>query len=518
MASDNAVEIVDGYYTNQLLVTLHPTALQDAIPEALAALRAPMILESDFRSFRESVAANAQALGVAVEAQAEGEVLTAPSFLDELSRSGLIDKAVPVRRPHQNETMLSSALPPGGGRLAAAAAESFAAAFADRPSDQLLSGTVLLRAAPGQDAERLRGMLLGAGQIIQSVERVPVRKLYQAPRPAGYAPIAPWHLDRIRLASARAAGLVPEPADQEGVTVAILDTGIDAHHELLSPRIANYSYAPPYAGVTSDQRDIIGHGTHVAGTIGAQGAIGDVEGVCRARLHVHKIFDDDIDSVQYFQGADGQLFAEDGHYVNPVMYLRALAACVDNNYDVVNLSIGGPAIGDSHEQGHFRRLVDQGQIVVAAMGNERRHGSPTSWPAAYEGVVAVGALDFNDGVATFSNKGDHISICAPGVDILATMPTYRGTERWTARRNAAGEIVRDKPVHWTVYRNTKSGTSMAAPQVAGAAALWVARNGRDLRGFVEKLAESARSVPLMNGIPFGPDYGSGCLDVHALLL
>jgi hypothetical protein len=515
MASTAPVEIKDGYYSNQFLVTLRPSALEHAIPEALSASRGPMISEGMLHNFREAVAANAQALGVVMDAQG-GENVVTRSLLSDLERSGLVTRAIPVRRPYQGEAMVSSTLPFGGGRLAAAVAESFSA-VGERPSDQILSGSVLITSTPGGDPDELRARLLADDQNIESVERVPIRKLYQAPVPQGYEPIAPWHLDRLRLNQARGQPYFPALEEQEAVRVAVLDTGVDQNHPLLHGRIAVYSYDPPYPGVTSDQRDMIGHGTHVAGTIGANGAIGDIEGVCRARLHIYKIFDDDVDSVKYFQRTDGQLIAIDEHYVNPVMYLRALAACVDNIYDVVNLSIGGPAIGDSREQAHFRTMIEQNQIVVAAMGNDRRSGSPTSWPAAYDGVISVGALDLNDGVASFSNQGDHIDICAPGVDILATMPTYRGVAMWNAKRNTAGQVVRDTPVHWTVYRTTMQGTSMAAPQVAGAAALWIARNTRNLNKFATKLASTARPVPLMNGLSSTPDYGHGCLDVDKLL-
>ena len=151
------------------------------------------------------------------------------------------------------------------------------------------------------------------------------------------------------------------------------------------------------------------------------------------------------------------------------------------------------------------------------MGNWRRDGSPASWPAKYPGVVAVGAVDINDQVAPFSNQGDHIAICAPGVDILATLPTYRGVERYTVKLDADGNWIRDKEPHWTVYRGAKSGTSMAAPQVAAAAALWTARHGRSRSDFVTALQLSARKVSWMQGQDFTPDYGYGCLDVARLL-
>lgn len=380
----------------------------------------------------------------------------------------------------------------------------------------MLAGAVLITLPSTESAGLVLDRLRSEPREVAAVEPVPLRKLQQNLDPASLAPMAPWHLDRIGLNRARdSAGASFD--DASGVRVAVLDTGIDSTHPLLASQVDQYSYEPPLSGIASGRRDLIAHGTHVAGTIAAAGRRGDIEGVCRARLHIFKIFDDDIDSTRFLQRVGGGLVVIDDHYVNEVMYLRALAACVDNNYDVVNLSIGGPAIGHSREQAHFRRMVAQGQVVIAAMGNERREGSPISWPAAYPGVIAVGALDLNDGVAPFSNGGTHISITAPGVDILATMPTYRGVEMWTGRRDTSGSIVRDQPIHWTVYRSSMRGTSMAAPQVAGAAALWIAAHGRRLDDFREKLGTSARRVPLMGSVVPNADYGFGCLDVEALL-
>ncbi|MEO6010838.1 MAG: S8 family serine peptidase [Vicinamibacteraceae bacterium] len=70
------------------------------------------------------------------------------------------------------------------------------------------------------------------------------------------------------------------------------------------------------------------------------------------------------------------------------MYLRALADCIDEDIDVVNLSIGGPAAPDAQESALFEKLTRKGSVVVAAMGNEREQGSPTSYPAAIPGVLA----------------------------------------------------------------------------------------------------------------------------------
>lgn len=506
-ASPASAPLMDGYHVDQLLVTLRPSARSSVGREALEAVRSVAVDDTAYLELGADDATHSAVDFGRVDA------LQLPSALSRLERSGAIADVTPVRRPRQDEDQLYSRLPVGAGRASAAAFESFGG-YADRPSDAALVGTVVLRARSHFDMEAIRVELLRSGEEVVSVESIPVRRLSQTVPSEVERPVAPWHLARIAVDRARSRDAFD---DASGVRVAVLDTGIDQGHPLLGGAIDSYGYLPPIPGVASGARDILAHGTHVAGTIAAQGVWGDVEGVSRARLHIHKIFDDDVDGTRHLQMVDGSLVVVDEHYVNPVMYLRALAACLDNRIEVVNLSIGGGRIGDRSEQALYRRLGEQGQIVVAAMGNERRHGSPTSWPAAYPSVVAVGALDLNDAVASFSNGGDHIAVSAPGVDILATMPTYRGVEQWTGRRDQAGAVVRDKPIHWTVYRSTMRGTSMAAPQVAGAASLWVARHGSDVAGFRAALDRSSRRVSLMGGVLYHPDYGFGCLDVGALL-
>lgn len=101
------------------------------------------------------------------------------------------------------------------------------------------------------------------------------------------------------------------------------------------------------------------------------------------------------------------------------MYRRALLDCLEQNIDVINLSIGGGGF-DPHERDLFNNLLANGTTIVAAMGNDRESGSPTSYPAAYPGVIAVGATSRDDTIASFSNSGNHITISAPGVAIWST--------------------------------------------------------------------------------------------------
>lgn len=274
----------------------------------------------------------------------------------------------------------------------------------------------------------------------------------------------------------------PRP-DASGVHVAVLDSGIDEGHPELGPAIESYQYAPYH------KRDFLGHGTHVSGTLAAviNNDLG-IAGIANCRLHCWKIFTDPP------AGSDEYDFDFD-------VYSQGLAAALDSEVKVVNLSIGGTASSKT-EALVFKELADAGVIAVAAMGNEFQEGNPVEYPAAYKGVVAIGAIDEADRRADFSNTGRHISLVAPGVHILSTVPRQRAI-----LANA------------TEY-DSWPGTSMATPHVAGCAALLYASRAKSAANaakIIERLKSTARKLPGMRGKPFTKDYGYGLVDIGTAL-
>jgi subtilisin family serine protease len=223
--------------------------------------------------------------------------------------------------------------------------------------------------------------------------------------------------------------------DATDVVVAIVDSGVDRAHPDLKASIDHYRN---FLAPAEDDRDYRGHGTHVAGIVaaGINNSIG-IAGLCRARLAVLKAL------------------PRRGGSWNAVAYDQALAQPIELKAKVVNLSLGGGI--DPGEKDVILDLLDAGIVVVAAMGNEFEEGNPTSYPAAYEGVIAVGASDEVDRRASFSCTGPHISLVAPGERILSTVPRY------------ASELAE------TTMYDSWPGTSMAAPHVAAAAALLLAK-------------------------------------------
>jgi subtilisin family serine protease len=231
-----------------------------------------------------------------------------------------------------------------------------------------------------------------------------------------------------------------------GVTVAVLDTGIKADHPDLAGKVAearNFTESP--AG------DFAGHGTHVASTIAGTGAAsaGRYRGVAPdATLLDGKVC--------------GDFFCEESAILAAMEW-----AAVEKGAQVVNLSLGGPDTpgNDPLEEAVNRLTAEHGTLFVIAAGNagECSESDRVASPGSAEAALTVGAVDPADRLAAFSCQGPTIGdqaikpdITAPGVGIVAA--------------RAAGTQVGDlDPVDENYAR--ASGTSMATPHVAGAAAL-----------------------------------------------
>lgn len=312
---------------------------------------------------------------------------------------------------------------------------------------------------------------LKACKTVQIVEPMPARWL------AG-ALVDPmqnlqWGLRAIRWFEAA----IPDASE---IRVGVLDTGIDTKHPDLRKVDVEYHHTSLSA------QDIVGHGTHVAGIIAATANNGvGITGIASCTLAVWKIFPDEPTFGDF--------------YVDGERYLQALNAVIGAGVKVVNLSIGGTASSQT-EAILFRRLEDLGITVCAAMGNEYEEGNPTTYPAAYREVFAVGSVAENCRRSWFSNTGRHIDIVAPGSNILSTLPTVRSPYR-------------DE----TDYASW-SGTSMATPHVAAAAALVAARFPDKDAGQIKKhLHRTTTRLPAMKNRAWTPAYGRGLLNLQKTL-
>jgi len=253
--------------------------------------------------------------------------------------------------------------------------------------------------------------------------------------------VVPWGIERIGATTTVSKG--------EGVSVYVVDTGIKVGHEDLG----NYASDDGFAAVECKGSSCLatwdddnGHGTHVAGTIGAvDNDIGVIGVAPQVTLHAVKVLSNT---------GSGSISG----------IITGIEWVIDHDNGgapkVINMSLGGA--GSDDQDGQYcpevrstdafhnviqRAVCDYNITVVVAAGNEDADAS-TSTPAAYDEVITVSATTSDDDWPYWSNYGDDVDIAAPGVDILSTWNdgTY----------------------------NTISGTSMATPHVTGGAAVVLA--------------------------------------------
>ncbi len=253
-----------------------------------------------------------------------------------------------------------------------------------------------------------------------------------------------------------------------GVTVAVVDTGTDLDHpdlagQLVTGRNVLNPAAPP--------QDDNGHGTLVSGIVAAKTNNGrGVVGIApSAKIMPIKVLD------STGSGSDADIAVG-------IDYARA------HHAKVVNLSLGGtfddPVLADA-----VAHAIAAGIVVVAAAGNDA--AATVGFPAAYPGVIAVGATDHTGALTSFTSYGPRIDVVAPGLDITST--ALGATEAYSA----------------------ESGTSFSSPIVAGVAALV---RGKHPTWTQSQVAAQIRNTARDLGLPgVDPAFGHGMVDPLAAL-
>jgi minor extracellular protease Epr len=267
----------------------------------------------------------------------------------------------------------------------------------------------------------------------------------------------PWGIQKIRAPQVWATG-----NKGTGIKVAIVDTGIDTAHPDLKV-VGGVSYV----SYTTSYNDDNGHGTHCAGIVAAlDNTIGVVGVAPEAALYAVKVLD-----------SSGSGYFSD--------VISGIDWCITNNMQVVSMSFGS-TYDDTILHSELDVAYSQGIVLVAAAGNSGPGANTIGYPAKYSSVIAVGATDSNDVVASWSSRGPELSVTAPGVNIYST---YKGS----------------------TYA-TMSGTSMACPHVTGTVALILGRAAHtpaEVRDILQKTAVDLG--------PTGWDtaYGYGRIDAYA---
>ncbi len=226
-----------------------------------------------------------------------------------------------------------------------------------------------------------------------------------------------------------------EETGRSNIRIAVIDTGIDEDHPDLANRI-NLDDSYNFVDDNYNLKDVEGHGTHVAGTAAA--VTDNSKGIAgvswKGKIIAIKALDDN---------GNGSI----SNIAEAIMYAAGLS---DNPkkidaVDLINMSLGSTS-GSTTLKNAVNKAAQAGVIMVAAAGNS---GSGLNYPAAYEEVISVAAVDSGGNIASFSNDGSTMDLAAPGQSILSTVPD-----------NQYGY---------------SSGTSMAAPHVSGIISLMLAQ-------------------------------------------
>ncbi len=223
--------------------------------------------------------------------------------------------------------------------------------------------------------------------------------------------------------------------------VAVIDSGISTTHEDIKDNVLEgFNFTAPNEKLEKNVLDDVGHGTHVAGIIASH--ISNTKGIAGVADNIK------ILPLKVYGNRNEPSLA---NFVGRVA--KAIDYAVDQNVDVINLSLGWPlAIDLEVVQKAIQRAIDRDITVVAGAGNDG-HGLRVI-PCSYEGVICVGSTGLSGDIPGFSNYGGQVDIMAPGEEILSLWPPMLMPQNFGLRQY-----------------NISSGTSQSAPFVSAAAAI-----------------------------------------------
>ena len=252
----------------------------------------------------------------------------------------------------------------------------------------------------------------------------------------------------------------------KGITVAVLDTGVDDEHPDLAGNVLTGKDMVGFGAGRGD-RPWARHGTAMAGIIAGHGhGAGDADGVMGIApeaeiLPVRVILEDGDSARGKARNTRGNALAE------------GIRWAADHDADVINLSLGDDsksAHPEASEDAAVQYALKKGSVVVASAGNGGEKGDHISYPAAYPGVIAATAVDRYGTRASFSTRRWYATVSAPGVDVVIADPDRKYYEGW--------------------------GTSAASAFVSGAVALIKAAHpGLSPAQIKQLLEDTARDAP-----------------------
>jgi membrane-anchored mycosin MYCP len=284
----------------------------------------------------------------------------------------------------------------------------------------------------------------------------------QAPAPTRAG--VPW--PQMRYAPQRLETL----ANGVDVTVAVIDSGVDARHPQLAGRVLS---GRDYLDGRDAQVDCAGHGTAVASIIAARPQEGSGPRGLAPDATILPVRVSELEII------DGE---QSGRTVTAAQFAKSIRWAVDRGADVLNLSVVLYR-DDAVVRRAVAYAVANDVVVVAAAGNLHERGDPVPYPAAYDGVIGVGSIGPDGNRSSFSQVGPYVDLVAPGGDVDAAAPV--GGHQKT------------------------NGTSYAAPFVSATAALI-----REYRPDLSAAQIAARILATTDPAPGGErtEYGAGVLN------
>ncbi|GIF99658.1 type VII secretion-associated serine protease mycosin [Catellatospora citrea] len=282
----------------------------------------------------------------------------------------------------------------------------------------------------------------------------------------------PWPQQRWDLSA------LPRGIDGSGVVVAVLDSGVDREHpQLRGQVVAGRDMLP--GGGTDGRQDCVGHGTGVASVIAAKPVAGvEFRGIAPGVQ---------ILPIRVSEQLGGQENSSSARQADVKDMATAVRYAVDQGADVINLSLsyGDTAPNKLNEfRDAIRDAVAHDVVVIAAVGNAKQKGNPTPYPASWDNVFGVGAIDEAGQRLQASQTGPYVDLVAPGDQVTVARPGHG--------------------------HGKESGTSFAAPMVAATAALvrqaYPALTESQVR---QRLQATADPAP---GGRRSDDYGVGILN------
>ncbi|MER7795283.1 S8 family serine peptidase [Streptomyces sp. NPDC097640] len=240
-----------------------------------------------------------------------------------------------------------------------------------------------------------------------------------------------WYLDAMK------ADDMWKASRGEGVTVAVIDTGVDASLPELRGQVLQGT--DPAAKPKDPRQDSDGHGTNMAALIAGTGAGGGIQGLApKAKiLPIRNVPDDRVDTADEVMG-------------------RAIRYAADHDVQVINISSGAIALPERFPltKAAVQHAIKKGSLIFAASGNSGDKGNPIELPAGIPGVVGVGAIDSDGTAPRWSTAGDQVVLAAPGVNMVTHctksegLCSSRGTSQATAIASASAALIWAKHRKW----------------------------------------------------------------------